>query len=107
MLLKPIAEKQLEPSVAVQVQLTPMRLAVKLSTTAALTTSLGPALDTVIVYVIGSPGIAVADPSLLVMLRSACGVSVSESSELSLELLPSVTPAGAATVAVFCSGLVA
>src|SRR6185295_1613760 len=61
---------------------------------------LGPALDAVIVYVTEPPGVAVVTPSVLVTARSAVAPSVSVSVA---ELLPgvgSVTPAGAATVAV-------
>ena len=61
---------------------------------------LGPALDAVIVYVTLPPGVAEVTPSVLVIDRSADAAKVSVSVA---ELLPgvgSVTPAGAATVAV-------
>ena len=64
------------------------------SATVAPTTFDGPALLTTIVYVRPTPGVYVAEPSVLVIDRSAAasGVSVSVA-----ELLPgvgSVTPAG-------------
>ena len=64
---------------------------------------LGPALDAVIVYVTEPPGVAVVTPSVFVIARSADAAKVSLSVA---ELLPgvgSVTPPGAATVAVLLS----
>src|ERR1051325_2022560 len=49
----------------------------------------------------GVPGIAVAEPSVLVICRSACGVSVSVSVLLLSVRSGSVTEPGAVTVAVF------
>ena len=46
------------------------------------------------------PGISVAAPSVLVIDRSACGVSVSVSVALLFAVFGSVTPPGAVTVAV-------
>jgi len=49
------------------------------------------------------PGVAVVTPSVLVMLRSACGVNVSVSVALLLPGAGSVTPLGTVTVAVLLS----
>ena len=49
MLPLPLAAAQLEPAEAVQVQVTPVRLAGKVSVTEAPVTGLGPAFETVIV----------------------------------------------------------
>jgi hypothetical protein len=65
----------------------PVRLAGNVSLTVAPGASLGPGLLTTIVYVIGVPGTAVVAPSVLVICRSACGVSVSVSVA---ELFPGV-----------------
>src|SRR5262245_37603682 len=73
------------------------------SATVAPVALLGPALLAVIVYVVLPPAVTVVTPSTLVMERSALPPSVSLSVA---ELLPgvgSVTPAGAATVAVLLS----
>src|SRR6185295_7198944 len=70
------------------------------SATVAPTAFEGPALLAMIVYVTEPPGTAVVTPSVLVIPRFAWGVSVSVSVA---ELFPgagSVTPPGAATVAV-------
>ena len=66
---------QLEPALAAQVQLTPVMVAGKLSTTVAPIAALGPALLTTILYVICVPGMAVleAGKSVLVKDRSAIG----------------------------------
>jgi hypothetical protein len=70
--------------------------------------ALGPALFVaVIVYVTEPPGVAVVTPSVFVMPRFACGDSVSVSVALLLPVFESVTPAGAATLAVFASEPVA
>ena len=73
------------------------------SLTSTVTASLGPALLTVIVYVMGSLGCGLVVSTVLVMLRSAFATSVSLSVE---ELFPgtlSVSPAGNAAVAVLVS----
>ena len=74
MLPAPLAG-QLEPALAVQVQLMPVIVTGKLSTTFAPIASLGPAFETTILYVIAVPGIAVleAGKSVFVRLRSATG----------------------------------
>src|SRR5580765_8766562 len=77
------------------------------SATVAPVAALGPALLAVMVYVTEPPGVAVVTPSVLVMERSALGVSVSLSvAELFAGVL-SVTPPGAVTVAVLLSDPVA
>jgi hypothetical protein len=70
------------------------------STTVTLLTVLGPALLTVIVYVVVVPG--TTDVTLLVLAidRSATGVSVFVSSSVSLFGFGSVTPDGGETVTV-------
>src|SRR6185436_4081300 len=78
----------------------PESVAGKVSVTDAPATLLGPVFETIIVYVSGVPGMAVDWPSVLVICRSACGVSVSVSVALLLPGVGSVTPAGAVTVAV-------
>src|SRR5262249_55068886 len=64
---------------------------------------LGPGLEAVIVYVTDPPGVAVVTPSVFVMLRSAWGDNVSVSVALLFPGVGSVTPPGAAIVAVFDS----
>src|SRR3954454_14883671 len=94
------------PVVPVAVQLSAVTMAGKLSLTLAPTTFEGPTLLTVMVYVVGLPGVYVADPSVLVIDRSLTKTGVSLSVAL---LLPaaSVTPAGALTVAVLSRSVVA
>src|SRR5262245_13693100 len=77
-----------------------VRDAGNVSATVAPVTLLGPALLATIVYVTLPPGVAVVTPSVLVIPRFACGVSVSESVALLLAGVGSVTPPGTATVAV-------
>src|SRR4051794_41318600 len=60
----------------------------------------GPALEAVMVYVVFPPQITAVTPSVLVTERLADGARVSESVALLLPGVGSVTPAGAATVAV-------
>ncbi len=66
---------QLAPAVALQVQVTPPSAAGKLSTTVAPTTAVGPLLVATIVYVTVAASLTLATPSVLVMLRSAVGVT--------------------------------
>ena len=68
---------------------------------------LGPAFDAVIVYVTEPPGIAVVTPSVFVIPRLACGVSVSVSVALLFAGVGSVTLPDGATVAVLLSEPVA
>ena len=77
------------------------------SSIAAPTTAEGPAFDAMIVYMIVSPGSAPVSPSVFEIDRSALGINVFESvAELSAGD-NSVTPTGAAMVAVFMSSPVA
>ena len=71
-----------------------------LSIIEAPTTSLGPLLVAVTVYVVPTPGVYVGVPSVLVILKSACGLGVSVSDALLLPGVGSVVPTGTATVAV-------
>lgn len=63
--------------------------------------ALGPVFDTTTVYVVVLPALTLLTPSVLLIAKSACGVSVSVSVELLLLRFGSVTPLGAVTVAVF------
>jgi hypothetical protein len=99
----PLAAPHEPPPEAAQVQVADVTPAGRGSATGAERTALGPAFETTIVYVVDVPGTTLATPSVFVIDRSACGFSASTSVA---ELLPgfgSVTPAGAATVAVFTS----
>src|SRR5215510_7715660 len=90
---------QVPPPAPTQVQVQ-VSDAGKVSATVEPVASLGPALLAVMVYVVEPPAVAVVTPSVLVIERSDEAASVSLSVA---ELLPgvgSVTPAGAATVAV-------
>src|SRR3954470_14173006 len=58
------------PVVPVAVQLSAVTIAGKLSLTVAPTTFEGPLLLTTMVYVVGLPGVYVADPSVLLIDRS-------------------------------------
>src|SRR5437763_738173 len=99
MLPAPLAV-QLDPGDAAHVQLTLVSVAGKVSLTVVPGASLGPLLLAVIVYVMAVPGTALVKPSVLVIARSACGVSVSLSVALSLLPSGSLTPTAAVTVAV-------
>ncbi len=67
------AAGQAAPPAAAQVHVTPVMSVGKLSVTVAPRAALGPAFVAVMVYVIGAPGTLVAEPSVLVMERSATG----------------------------------
>jgi hypothetical protein len=99
MLPEPLAV-QVPPPAPTHVQLAPVIVAGRVSVTVAPVTALGPAFDATIVYVTDAPGTAVVCPSVFVIDRSACGVSVSESVALLFVGFGSVTPPGTATVAV-------
>src|SRR6187455_154998 len=93
------AAVQVPPPAPTQVQ-AQVRSAGKVSATVEPVALLGPAFEAVVVYVVGPPAVTEITPSVLVTARSACPARVSESVA---ELLPgvgSVTPPGAATVAV-------
>src|SRR6478735_698446 len=79
MLPLPEASKPEVPLVPTAVQVSEVTIAGKVSVTVAPTTLDGPPLLTVMVYVVGLPGVYVALPSVLVIDRSdtKTGVSVS------------------------------
>src|SRR5512139_3384600 len=91
---------QLPPPAPAQVQPTPVIVAGTVSVTVAPLAALGPAFDATTVYVMACPGIAVAWPSVFVIERSAPGTTVSVSVAELLARFGSVTPPGAAIVAV-------
>src|SRR6516225_9613608 len=84
MLPLPLAAATLEPAEANAVQLTEVTAAGNRSVTAWFTAVLGPALLTTMVYVVLVPGTTDVTPSVLVIDRSAWGVSASLSVALSL-----------------------
>lgn len=89
-----------------QVQLTPVIEAGTVSAMVALVAVDGPALETTMVYVTAVPGIALVMPSVFVMARLACGVTLSVSVAALLVVLVSKTPDGNVAVAVFINVLV-
>src|SRR5258708_6491446 len=89
----PLVRPQLAAGAHVQVAL--LMPAGSVSVTVAPVTPSGPALLTTMVYVTVPPGTAVVTPSVLVMLRSACGVRVSVSVAVLLPGVGSGLPAGA------------
>src|SRR2546425_594755 len=91
---------QVPPPAPAQVQLAAVIVAGSVSVTVAPLTALGPAFEATMVYVMGGPGTAVVCPSVLVIPRFACGVSVSVSVALLFAGIGSVTPPGTATAAV-------
>src|SRR2546428_13244 len=99
MLPEPLAV-QVPPPAPAQVQLASGIVAGNVSVTIAPLTALGPAFEATIVYVMDAPGTAVVCPSVLVIPRFACGVSVSVSVALLFDGIRSVPPPGTATVAV-------
>ena len=91
------------PPAATHVQVTPVSVAGKVSATVAPVTADGPTFRAVIVYVTLLPGTTVVTPSVFVIERSAVGLRVSVSVAVLFPGVGSVTPPGAATVAVFAS----
>ena len=83
------------------------RVVSKMSATTAPIAADGPAFDATIVYVTGTPGVYVADPSVFAIDRFACEFCISVSVAVLLPGTGSVTPPGAATVAVFTRSPVA
>ena len=69
------------------------------SITVAPSTSLGPLFDATIVYETTPPGVTEAEPSVLVIARSATRSNVSVSVDVLLAGVGSVTPPGVATEA--------
>ena len=103
-LMLPLPEAgQLEPTLAVHVHVAPAMLAGTVSATVAAVTDEGPALEATIVYVTEVPGTSPAEPSVLVIDRSAVGTKVSVSVAVLLAAVGSVMPAATATVAVLTS----
>src|SRR5438105_8735568 len=100
MLPLPLAVKPEAPPLPTAVKVSLPTLAGRMSLTVAPVTLLGPLLLTTIVYVVEVPGVTVATPSVLVIERSATRLTVSLSVALLLPGIGSVTPAGAAMVAV-------
>jgi hypothetical protein len=99
----PIAALQLEPALALHVQVAPVIALGNVSITRAPFAALGPAFLTVIVYVIGDPGIATSVPSSLVMLKSAM-LEPSEVVAVALELIAFGSGVSLLTLAVFSIG---
>ena len=100
MLPVPLAA-QLAPPEATHDHVAPLSAPGIVSDTVAPTAADGPAFDTTIVYVTGVPGTSVVAPSVFVTERSVTVFSVVVSMELLFADDGSVTPLGAAIVAVF------
>ena len=98
---------QLPPMLAAQLQVAPVRVAGRVSVIVAPVTSDGPLLVTTTVYDVLLPGVAVVRLSVLVVVRSPVGVSVSVSVAELFAGVRSVAPVGTATVAVLASDPVA
>ena len=98
---EPEAAPQAPVPLIAQVQVTPVTAAGTVSLTVAPVTLEGPLFVTVTVYETVVPGTSVAEPSVFVTARSACGVRVSVSVALLLAGVGSVQPAGTAAAAVF------
>jgi hypothetical protein len=92
---------QEDPADAVHVHVAPEMMPGTVSVTVPPVTTDGPELDATIVYVTEVPGCSVVAPSVLVMMRSACGVSVSLSVAVLLADDGSVMPDPTDTDAVF------
>src|SRR3954470_2550904 len=90
---------QVPPPAPTQVQVQ-VSDAGKVSATVVPVALLGPAVEAVTVWVTEPPAVAVVTPSVLVIERSALAPRVSLSVAELLAGVGSVTPAGAATVAV-------
>jgi hypothetical protein len=100
-LIEPVPDAvQVEPADATHDHVAPLSDDGRVSVTVAPVTVDGPLLVATIVYVIEVPGVAAVAPSVLVIDRSAVGVSVSVSVAELLPLVGSVTPTGALMVAV-------
>jgi len=101
-LIEPVPDAgQDDPTDAVQVHVAPAIVPGTVSVTVPPVTTDGPEFDATIVYVTVLPGCCVVAPSVLVMMRSACGVRVSLSVAALLADDGSVTPAPTDTDAVF------
>jgi len=96
-----------DPADAVHVHVTPVSDAGIVSVTVAPVIADGPAFDTTIVYVSADPANTLESPSVLVIDRSALGVSESVSVAELLAGTVSTTPEGAAMFTVLASDPVA
>src|SRR5439155_7864106 len=96
----PLAVNPAAPPLPTAVNVSLTIAAGRMSLTTAPMTPLGPLLLTTMVYVVEVPDVTLATPSLLVIARSAIELSVSVSVALLLAGFGSVTPTGAAMVAV-------
>lgn len=101
MLPEPDADEHDDPDEATQVQVAPVIADGSVSVTVAPVTGDGPVFVATIVYVTDVPATSVVAPSVFVIDRSAVGTKVSVSVAALLPGVGSVTPPGAATVAVF------
>ena len=107
-LIEPVPDgAQVEPADAVHVHVALLNDAGSVSVMVAPVTFEGPAFVATMVYVIVPPATTAAEPSVLVIDRSAVGASVSVSVAELLATDGSVTPVGAAMVAVLASDPVA
>jgi hypothetical protein len=87
------------PPAPLQVHDPPVSDAGNVSATVTPGASLGPALETVTVYVTDPPATTLVTPSVLVIARSAWRTIESASTAMLLAWSGSVTPAGSSTVA--------
>src|SRR4051812_37595234 len=102
MLPVPLALLPAPPPLTALVQVTPVRVAGKVSPTTAPVAGLGPLLLTTRVYEMVVPGTAVG-PLVRLTLRLPCAVRGVVTVVVLLAGVVSVSPAGAATVAVLLS----
>jgi hypothetical protein len=98
---------QLDPAVAVHVHVAPESTPGRVSATVAPVAVDGPALEATIVYVTVVPGTSPAEPSVVVIDRSAVGTNVSVSVAVLFAAVGSVMPPATAAVAVLASDPVA
>ena len=97
---EPAESRQLEPGDAAHVQVAPIKAVGSASLTSASVMVDGPALVTTIVYVMAAPAAIDVSPSVLVMIRSAVGVTDVVSVAVLSPGAVSTTPTGASMVAV-------
>ena len=103
----PDAAGHVDPAEAEQVHATPVTFAGTVSATVAPVAVDGPPFVATIVYDTDVPGTSVVAPSVLVIVKSAVGTSVSVSVAVLLAVLGSVVPAATVAVAVLASDPVA
>jgi hypothetical protein len=97
----PLGAAQLPPAEAAQVHVAAPNFEERGSVTVAPLTALGPLFLTVIEYVTPVPAVTAVTPSVFVIERSACGVSMSVSLAVLLSGFVSMAPSGGVTVTVF------